>query len=163
MDIEIQNKRDNKLLDRTEVRFRVRHDGEPTPTRDAVRDALAGSLNAKKERVILQRLQSDFGRGSSKGYAKVYPSTDQARSVERHFTLVRNGLADAVETAPKPKPAKPKPAEAEAETGGEAEDAGAEEAEADDEDEAGDGEAGDEAGSGDEGGDDAGDAESGED
>lgn len=102
MNIEIQERRDNELLDRKEVRFLVHHDGEPTPTRDGVRDALAKDLKASKDQVIVHRLRSEFGRGVSKGYAKVYPSVEKAKAVERRHTLVRNDLAEARDR-PKPK------------------------------------------------------------
>lgn len=139
--VEIQDQKDNKLLDRKEVRFLVHHDGEPTPTRDAVRQALATDLDADVDRVIVHRLRSEFGRAVSQGYAKVYPSVERAKEVERRYTLVRNDLAEARDRPAKPKAEAPTPPE-----GG----WGAEEA---DEEEAEEGEGEAEAGPADEGGD----------
>ena len=47
MDIEISEKKQNPLLNRWEVRFTVHHTGEKTPTRDAIREKLAGQLGGK--------------------------------------------------------------------------------------------------------------------
>lgn len=94
MDIEIEDERENKLLDRTEVRFVVFHGGEPTPTREEVRSALAATLDTGKDQLILHRVSSDFGRGRSKGYAKLYASKEDAIERERRYVLARNGLAD---------------------------------------------------------------------
>lgn len=94
MDIEIEDERDNELLDRTEVRFVVYHGDEPTPTREEVRSALAASLDTSKDQLILHRVRSEFGRGRSTGYAKVYASREDAIARERRYVLIRNGLID---------------------------------------------------------------------
>ena len=52
MELEIQSKKENPLLDRTEVQFIVHHDGESTPKRELLRTELADKLNVKKENVI---------------------------------------------------------------------------------------------------------------
>lgn len=94
MDIEIEDRRENKLLDRTEVRFVVFHGGDPTPTRAEVRSALAETLDADEDQLILHRVRSEFGRGRSTGYAKLYDSKEDAIERERRYVLARNGLAD---------------------------------------------------------------------
>lgn len=152
--VEIQDQKDNQLLDRKEVRFLVHHDGEPTPTRDAVRQALATDLDADVDRVIVHRLRSEFGRAVSQGYAKVYPSVERAKEVERRYTLVRNDLAEARDRPATPKSEAPTAPEGgwgaeEEDEGEEGEEAGAEpkaaEEAADDAEAAGDeGEAADE-------------------
>ncbi len=113
MEIEILNKKENPLLGRTEVRFRVTHEGAPTPKREEVRQALGKALNAPKESVVLDQLDSEFGRGQSHGYAKVYANQDLIKKVERPHILVRNKLAEKVAKEAKPAAApatKPAPA-----------------------------------------------------
>lgn len=92
MEIEIRNKRDNPLLDRTDVHFVATHEGEKTPTRDQVKSALTKTLGSKADVTVIDRIDSDFGRGSSVGYAKVYSSVEKARYHEREYIQKRNGL-----------------------------------------------------------------------
>ncbi len=111
MEIEILNKKENPLLGRMEIRFRVTHEGAPTPKREEVRQALGKALNAPKESVVVDQLDSEFGRGQSRGYAKVYTDQDLIKKVERPHILVRNKLAEKVKVAKEAKPAPaPKPA-----------------------------------------------------
>lgn len=92
MNLEITEKKENPLLDRVDVRFKLLHDGEKTPARSVVRDQLATSLNVKKDHVIVDHMQSDFGRGITSGFAKVYKSVEKARYHERDYLLKRNEL-----------------------------------------------------------------------
>ena len=94
MEIKIENKKNNPLLNRTEVHFTVTHDGEGTPNREIIRNELADKLNTKKENVVINDIRSGFGIRETKGYAKVYTSTKQAKGVERKHFLVRNKLTD---------------------------------------------------------------------
>ena len=102
MEVQILAKKDNPLLQRTEVSFKAIHKAEPTPTRDAIRQELAKHLKAAKDVVVVDGARSTFGRSETSGYAKVYKSKEQALSVERYHILVRNKLAE-----PKAKEAKP--------------------------------------------------------
>ncbi len=110
MELEIVAKRENPLLKRTEVRFRVTHPNEMTPGRAVLREALAKVLHATRDIVVVDFSQSEFGRSASRGYAKVYKSKEDAEKVERKHILVRNGLREAekkVEKVKAPKPAPP--------------------------------------------------------
>ena len=110
MELEIVGKRENVLLKRTEVRFRVAHPREQTPKRGDLRQELAKALNATRDIVVVDFLRSEFGRSASRGYAKVYKSKEDALRVERKHILVRNGLVAAEVKEKKeapPKPVKP--------------------------------------------------------
>jgi small subunit ribosomal protein S24e len=108
MDIVVVSKRDNILLGRTEVRFRIVHTKEKTPDRDSVREKLAAILNEKKETVIIDSMKSQFGKPESLGYAKVYTTKEKAMRVERDRTLVRNRLKERKVKEAKGKVAAPK-------------------------------------------------------
>lgn len=97
MKVEIVSKNENKLMDRVEVRFRADHDGEATPTRDAIRTALATAMAVQKDRVVVSDMESKYGLGASDGYAKVYTSVDAAKKNEKEYLLIRNGLAQKPE------------------------------------------------------------------
>jgi small subunit ribosomal protein S24e len=95
--VDVVSKNENKLMDRTEVRFKVDHVGEATPNRDAVRTALSSALGVAKDRVVVAEMESEYGKGASDGYAKVYGSVDAAKKREKNHLLVRNGLAQKKE------------------------------------------------------------------
>jgi small subunit ribosomal protein S24e len=122
MEIEIQSKTDNILLARTEVRFVILHEGEGTPKRELVRSELAEKLNAKKETIMVDHMQSSFGSRKTIGYAKVYKSIEDAKAGESDPILKRNGIGTKKKPkkgaskeggekkeAPKEKPQKPEP------------------------------------------------------
>jgi small subunit ribosomal protein S24e len=114
METEVLSRRENPLLDRVEIEFRTRHPSEPTPTRDALREEIAKIAKAKKDLVIIDRVNSDFGRPETTGYAKVYKNKDKILSVERKHILIRNGLLKPEKKEPakkKPEPKKETPAE----------------------------------------------------
>ncbi len=104
METELLSRRENPLFERIEVEFRTRHASEPTPTRDALREEIAKIAKAKKDLVIIDSMNSDFGRPETTGYAKIYKSKDKILSVERKHILIRNGLLK-----PEKEPAKKKP------------------------------------------------------
>ncbi len=107
MNVEIVRKKENLLMDRVEVDFRASHDGEPTPARDTIRQAIANALNVPKERVVVANMDSVYGKGVSNGLARVYSSPESARSHEREHIQIRNGLAQKnVPGAPGAAPAK---------------------------------------------------------
>ncbi|HVL49593.1 MAG TPA: 30S ribosomal protein S24e [Candidatus Thermoplasmatota archaeon] len=108
MDIEIVGKKENALIGRTEVQFRILHTGAQTPKREDVRDKLAAILNAKKQNIVVDNMESTFGHGETTGYAKVYPSVEALSKVEPLHLLKRNKLE---EHAPKKrKESQPAPA-----------------------------------------------------
>jgi small subunit ribosomal protein S24e len=105
--IEITEKKENLLQERTEVRFTVDHTGEATPTRKAVIDSISKTMGAKKGTVVINNIDTQYGRGISKGYAKVYRSEASALKFEREYLLKRSGIERPVKEA-YVKPAAPK-------------------------------------------------------
>ena len=108
MDIVVVSKKDNVLLGRTEVRFRIAHVKEKSPDRDSVREKLSAILNEKKDNVIIDSMKAQFGKAECLGYAKVYKTKEGAMRVERDRTLVRNKLKERKAKAAKEKTAAPK-------------------------------------------------------
>ena len=92
MEMEIDSKKNNPLLNRTEVHFTIQHEGEKTPNREIVRSELAEKLNAKKENIIINDIQSSSGIQKSIGYAKIYSSVKKAEETERKYILKRNKI-----------------------------------------------------------------------
>jgi ribosomal protein S24E len=91
--IEIEGKKENPLLERTEVNLRVEHEGTGTPTRDEIRNQLAGMMGAKEDTVIIDNMHTEFGHQLTVAYAKVYDSVDSAKKFEKEHLLTRNKVA----------------------------------------------------------------------
>ncbi len=120
MEISILEDRANPLLKRHEYRFEVTHATAATPSRDAVRNELAKTVKAPKERVIIERMHARYGTAVTRGDAMVYETADAAKVTEREHILVRNGLKEkakkeAAPAAEAPAAAPAPPAEAKAE------------------------------------------------
>jgi len=101
MEIEIESKRNNPLLNRTEVYFIVKHTGEGTPNREIIRSELADKLNVKKENIIVNTIKSGFGIQEISGYAKVYSSVQKTKDLEQDYILARNKLIEVNKKAKK--------------------------------------------------------------
>ena len=94
MDIEISEKKQNPLLGRWEVRFTVQHTNEKTPSREQIREKLAGQLNSKKGHVVVDSMNSVYGKGTTKGYARVYDAPEHIAKNEPDYILKRNKLEE---------------------------------------------------------------------
>jgi len=92
--VQIDEKKANPLLERLEVGFTVIHERAATPSRDEIRSALAGALKVEKERVIIDHVDTEFGRQASAGFAKVYDSVESAKRLEKDYLLIRHGLKE---------------------------------------------------------------------
>lgn len=95
MQIEIKAQRENPTLDREEVEFVLHHPGEPTPKRSQVQELVASRTGGDASNVIIDNMKSEFGRGATQGYAKVYETKDAALHAEPEHLLIRNGLVEA--------------------------------------------------------------------
>jgi small subunit ribosomal protein S24e len=91
MDIQVIKDKENPLLKRREVIFKISHDG-PTPPRGSVIDRLAATMNSMPRLVVIDRMNTEFGKQETIGYAKIYEDEDRAREVERVHILERNKI-----------------------------------------------------------------------
>ena len=95
MKMEITQKKDNPLQKRVEVYFKLDHAGESTPGRNAVAEEVAKQLKTKRDCVVVDTIESVYGKGMSNGYAKVYDSKEAALEFDREYLLKRNGIEAA--------------------------------------------------------------------
>jgi len=95
MDIEITDRKDNPLLNRIEVYFRIEHQGEAVPKRANVKEKVASLMKAEKDRVVIDYIKSSFGAGESVGYAKIYSTRADAQAIENEHILKRNNLFES--------------------------------------------------------------------
>ncbi len=103
MEIEIQSKTENPLLKRTEVHFKILHTEEKTPKRELVKSELADKLSVKKENIIINFMESNFGAAETTGYAKIYSSLKEAKNCEEEHILKRNNAFEGEKKQEKPK------------------------------------------------------------
>ena len=92
MEIDIVEKHDNLLLERTEVKARVKHQKTATPSRKELKEALKEGLGLKKDVLVVDSLENHFGKDETYIFAKVYKTIEQARAIEADHILKRNGL-----------------------------------------------------------------------
>ena len=112
MEIEFIETKQNILLDRTEIKFKATHPGEPSASRDAIKEKIAALAHSTKEKVILDNMRSRFGLCQTSGYAKVYKTVEAAKKHEQKHILVRNKLIEKEVKKAEPAAAKPGPAPA---------------------------------------------------
>jgi small subunit ribosomal protein S24e len=94
MELDVVSRKDNPLLGRIEIQFKISHPKDRTPNRNDVREELANVINSKKDRVVVDSMQTIFGKSETVGYAKVYESAKLAKKIERDHILVRNKLEE---------------------------------------------------------------------
>jgi len=100
MKIEITSQKENPLQKRKEVYFTIDHLGETTPGRNAVAEDIAKKMKSQRDCVVIDNIETVYGIGKSKGYAKVYDSKDSAMSYENGYLLKRNGIGVPPPAAP---------------------------------------------------------------
>ncbi|MHA1369290.1 MAG: 30S ribosomal protein S24e [Promethearchaeota archaeon] len=87
MEIEIIESKDNPLLRRKEIKFRIRE--KQTPERVAVKEKLAAMHNADFNLVFIRKIQTRFGTPEVTGYAMIYED-EQATKSEPEYIRIRN-------------------------------------------------------------------------
>jgi len=90
MQIKVQQKVENKLLNRQDITFLVDHAGAPTPPRLEVRAKLAALLNCKEDQLYIVAVAGVFGSSTSKGEARLYPSSEIALAREQKHIITRH-------------------------------------------------------------------------
>jgi small subunit ribosomal protein S24e len=110
--IKIKEKVDNKLLNRQDIHFSVEHPGTATPPRLDVLAKLAALLNCKEDQLFIIELAGMYGQSVSRGYARLYPSKEDAHSQEYSFIIKRHQKSEETEKPAPKEAAKPAPKEA---------------------------------------------------
>jgi ribosomal protein S24E len=109
LEIKIVEERKNPLLHRTEYRFEVAHPTAASPTRANVRQELAKIVMVPKDRLVIERMNAQFGVARSDGFAVAYETKEALDVTVREHILVRNGLKEKAAAQPPAEPAPPEP------------------------------------------------------
>ncbi|HEX3013011.1 MAG TPA: 30S ribosomal protein S24e [Methanobacterium sp.] len=90
MEIEIKEKIENPLLNRTEIHFDCAYDGEATPKTLDIKNKLVALLDADKNLLVVDKVLPKFGEGKADGYAKIYDSEENLNEIETKHVLAKN-------------------------------------------------------------------------
>ncbi len=91
-ELKIENEKDNKLLHRKEIQYRIVFKNEPTPSRDKIKELIAKNSGSDKELVVVDTNFQETGLNEVKGYSKIYKDKESAMLYEPDYELLRNGL-----------------------------------------------------------------------
>jgi small subunit ribosomal protein S24e len=91
MEVKIVSEKENPLLKRKEVGFRIEQGPQgKTPQRLEVKKAIAAELKISEERVFVKRMRTMTGTSTAVGVANAYETVEQAKLVEPEYILKRN-------------------------------------------------------------------------
>ena len=90
MEINVNEKIENPLLNRTEIRFDCTYQGEATPKVLDVKNRLIATLNVDKNLLVVHNLKPSYGEGKANGYAKLYDTQESLNKIERDHVVVKN-------------------------------------------------------------------------
>ncbi len=85
VEVEIEHEEENELMNRREMRLKVDHEGEATPTRASVIDQVADIANAAKGNVVIAKIDTKFGKEESIVHARVYDDEESLKKYERDY------------------------------------------------------------------------------
>lgn len=90
--MEILDRKENSLLDRVEISFKLRHVGNATPSRDDLLNmAKTMEPGASKECIIIKDVNTRFGQPLTTGVAHIY-GKKTSMIVEPKYMLERHGI-----------------------------------------------------------------------
>jgi len=91
MEVKIVSAKENPLLKRKEVDFRVEHGPKgKTPPRLEVKKAIAAELKISEELVFVEKMHTMTGTNTAVGVANAYETVEQAKLVEPEYIIKRN-------------------------------------------------------------------------
>ncbi len=82
MQLKIITDKENPLLERRKIEFRIIHKGAATPAKKDVAELLAAKLNANLDLMFLKHFNSKFGENISEGTCLIYKNKKNMESIE---------------------------------------------------------------------------------
>ena len=91
MEVKIVSTKENPLLKRKEVDFRIEQDLKgKTPARLEVKKALADKLKINEELIFVKKMRTMTGTNTAVGIANAYEKIEQAKFIEPEYIRKRN-------------------------------------------------------------------------
>jgi ribosomal protein S24E len=102
MELKIISKKENLLLKRKEVQFRLEHTQGKTPARLDVKRSIASELQVSDKLVFVKRMKTMTGTNIAVGSANAYDSAEQAKLIEPAYIIKRNSPPEKPKEEAKP-------------------------------------------------------------
>ncbi len=90
MDIEIVKDEENVLLNRRDIVFKTEGTGM---SRERVKSTLVALLDTTPKLLILDRMNTQYGKQDILGYARLYDNEQNLRQIEPDYMVARNAPA----------------------------------------------------------------------
>jgi len=91
MEVKIISKKENPLLKRKEIQFKVEHGPKgKTPARLDLKRSLAAELQVNEQLVFIKHMKTMTGTSTAIGAANVYQTVEQAKRIEPDYIIKRN-------------------------------------------------------------------------
>ncbi len=101
MELQIIKDKTNSLLKRREISLNIKNKG--TPSRIEVKNKLAAIANSKPELIVIEHLDTEFGKQEVIGTASIYESDERLKQLA-HQHLAARDAPKVKEEAPKEAP-----------------------------------------------------------
>ncbi len=88
MEIQIIKDKTNSLLNRREISLRVKD--KATPSRIEVKGKLAALLNSKPELIVIERLDTIYGKQELMGTACIYQAEERLKQLAHQHLIARD-------------------------------------------------------------------------
>ncbi len=88
--LKIIEEKENKLIERREIKFIVEHLGNPTPSRLDIRGKLSAILDVDPETLYVIKTETEYGIGRTKGLAHIYATKERAMAIESKYIIERH-------------------------------------------------------------------------
>jgi ribosomal protein S24E len=87
--MKITNKKENKILGRTEYEFGFEKEG-PTLSKEEAKKEIIKLTKGKEELIVIKSIRSEFGQEKGRIIARVYENKDRFKEIEE-FRKKKNG------------------------------------------------------------------------
>lgn len=90
MEIKIISKKENPLLNRTEIEFECDYPSEGTPNLLDVKHKLVALEDSSNDLLVVDNMKPSYGATKAVGLAKVYDSVEKLQEIEPKAVLSKN-------------------------------------------------------------------------
>ncbi len=97
MELEIESRKENPLLEREEFQLSVEHLGEATPSHAKLRKKFAAENDFDTEKLLVEAVKTGFGSGHSKAVIRAYEEPVEDRQTAEPEDSGSEGVADEEE------------------------------------------------------------------
>jgi len=91
MKIEVIEEKENKLLNRKEIKATITG-FEKTPTREEVRNQLIAKLGSDEKKLLLDEIKQEYGKKQAIAFVKIYKNEEELQKYEPKYKIKRNNL-----------------------------------------------------------------------